>query len=132
MGYPNFGWGTHKTYPAYLSDGTSQTIVYTEKESQFCNGCAGWAPDAPENNYEDWGPSVNSAEGGQPTGLNSLFQTKPIQSQNDGNRASSPHTAGINVGMGDGSVRFVGQGVSAATWWSALTPNGGEVLGSDW
>jgi hypothetical protein len=47
-------------------------------------------------------------------------------------RAVSPHTAGINVGLGDGSVRFVAQGVSPTTWFYATTPAGGEVLGSDW
>jgi hypothetical protein len=41
------------------------------------------------------------------------------------------------VALGDGSVRFVTQGISPATWWYALTPGsgpagGGEVLGSDW
>jgi prepilin-type processing-associated H-X9-DG protein len=47
-------------------------------------------------------------------------------------RSVSPHTGGINVGMGDGSVRFVAQGVSPTTWWYACTPQGGEVLGPDW
>ena len=45
--------------------------------------------------------------------------------------ASGPHTAGINVGIGDGSVRFVGNGVDPNLWWFALTPQGGEV-GGDW
>jgi prepilin-type N-terminal cleavage/methylation domain-containing protein len=31
-----------------------------------------------------------------------------------------------------GTVRLVVQGVSFSTWLSALTPNGGEVLGPDW
>jgi prepilin-type processing-associated H-X9-DG protein len=47
-------------------------------------------------------------------------------------RATSPHTGGINVGMADGSVRMLSSGVSAATWFAACTPGGGEVLGSDW
>jgi len=47
-------------------------------------------------------------------------------------RAVSPHTGGINVAMGDGSVRFVNQGVSPTTFFYATTPNGGEVLGNDW
>jgi prepilin-type processing-associated H-X9-DG protein len=46
--------------------------------------------------------------------------------------ATSPHTGGINVGMGDGSVRLVTQGISGVTWWYAITPTGGEVLGPDW
>jgi hypothetical protein len=38
----------------------------------------------------------------------------------------------MNVALGDGSVRFLAQGVSSITWAHALTPAGGEVLGSDW
>jgi hypothetical protein len=47
-------------------------------------------------------------------------------------RAVSPHTGGINCGLGDGSVRFVSGAVSGTTWFSACTPQGGETLGSDW
>jgi len=38
----------------------------------------------------------------------------------------------VNVGLADGSVRTVSIAVSQTTWQAALTPNGGEVLGSDW
>jgi prepilin-type N-terminal cleavage/methylation domain-containing protein len=44
----------------------------------------------------------------------------------------APRSAGIVAALGDGSVRLIGASVSAATWWAALTPNGGEVLGADW
>jgi prepilin-type N-terminal cleavage/methylation domain-containing protein/prepilin-type processing-associated H-X9-DG protein len=47
-------------------------------------------------------------------------------------RAVSPHTGGINVGMGDGSTRLLSQGISSYTWYAASTPQSGEVLGSDW
>ena len=30
-----------------------------------------------------------------------------------------------------GSVRFVARGVSINTWWAAITPNFGDILGSD-
>jgi prepilin-type N-terminal cleavage/methylation domain-containing protein len=36
------------------------------------------------------------------------------------------------VVLADGSVRGVSSGVSPSTWFAALTPSGGEVLGSDW
>ena len=45
---------------------------------------------------------------------------------------SSPHTAGMNVALGDGSVRFLSSGISPATWWSAVVPNDGNILGGDW
>ena len=45
----------------------------------------------------------------------------------DDKRASSKHTGGIVVGMFDGSVRTVSPSVSGVTWWSAMSPNGGET-----
>jgi prepilin-type N-terminal cleavage/methylation domain-containing protein len=47
-------------------------------------------------------------------------------------RAVSGHTGGINVGMGDGSTRFLSQGISGGTWMYAVTPASGDLLGSDW
>jgi prepilin-type N-terminal cleavage/methylation domain-containing protein len=42
------------------------------------------------------------------------------------------HTGGMVVGMGDGSVRIVGPGVSNKTWEEANYPIDGAVLPSDW
>ena len=46
--------------------------------------------------------------------------------------AVSPHTGGINVAMGDGSVRFVNSAISGTTWFAACTPSSGDLLGNDW
>jgi hypothetical protein len=46
--------------------------------------------------------------------------------------ATSPHTAIINAGLADGSVRSIAASITGNTWWAAITPAGGEVLGSDW
>jgi prepilin-type N-terminal cleavage/methylation domain-containing protein/prepilin-type processing-associated H-X9-DG protein len=46
--------------------------------------------------------------------------------------ARSLHTGGVNVTLGDGSVRFIGNTVSLATWRGLATRKGGEVLGSDY
>lgn len=43
----------------------------------------------------------------------------------------SAHTEGANFTFGDGSVRFIAQGIAPQTWSAAGSPNGGEVLGSD-
>lgn len=45
---------------------------------------------------------------------------------------SSQHTNGVNVGLCDGSVRFVSNAISLTTWQALGTRNGGETLGSDW
>jgi prepilin-type N-terminal cleavage/methylation domain-containing protein len=61
------------------------------------------------------------------------FQVQPTPLGGcDPSRGQSGHAAGMNVGLGDGSVRFVSQGISAATWAGACDPRDGGVLGSDW
>jgi prepilin-type processing-associated H-X9-DG protein len=40
--------------------------------------------------------------------------------------ANSEHPGGVNVGMGDGSVRFVSETVAQDVWWAVGTRNGGE------
>ncbi len=45
--------------------------------------------------------------------------------------ACSNHPGGVNVGFGDGSVKFLKDTVSYQTWWALGTRNGGEVVGSD-
>jgi prepilin-type N-terminal cleavage/methylation domain-containing protein/prepilin-type processing-associated H-X9-DG protein len=45
--------------------------------------------------------------------------------------ASSNHTNGVNLLLCDGSVRFVTNSITVATWRSLATRAGGEVPGSD-
>jgi len=42
--------------------------------------------------------------------------------------ASSYHPGGVNVGMLDGSVRFVKDGINQLTWWAVATYSGREVI----
>jgi prepilin-type processing-associated H-X9-DG protein len=118
-------WNGYNRYPSSITDGTSNTIFFTEQKA----ACVGFWP--------DWGPSIVDASWPQPTGPAAIFKLQPPGSGcpfSDGSQyvAISPHTGGINVGLADGSVRNVAQGVSPNTWWFALTINGGEVLGPDW
>jgi prepilin-type N-terminal cleavage/methylation domain-containing protein/prepilin-type processing-associated H-X9-DG protein len=43
--------------------------------------------------------------------------------------ARSNHPGGVNVGLGDGSVRFVRDSITPDTWRAASTRAGGEVVG---
>ena len=45
--------------------------------------------------------------------------------------ATSNHPGGVNVCMGDGSVRFVKDTVNYLTWWGLGSRNGGEVISAD-
>ena len=86
-----------------------------------------------------WIPVINywpAGASGVVTGPATKFQVNPTWNSRtstcDYRFASSPRAAGILVCMGDGSCRLVSSGVSGTTWWAAMPPNGGEVLGSDW
>jgi prepilin-type N-terminal cleavage/methylation domain-containing protein/prepilin-type processing-associated H-X9-DG protein len=60
------------------------------------------------------------------------FQVRPRLSECDPTIAQSPHSGGMPVVMGDGSVRVLSPGMSETAFWSAVTPAGGEVPGNDW
>jgi len=45
--------------------------------------------------------------------------------------ASSLHPGGVNVLMGDGSVRFIKSTVNYLPWYAIATPNGGEQVSGD-
>ena len=45
--------------------------------------------------------------------------------------ANSNHPGGVNVTMGDGSVRFIKDTISGPTWWALGTRNFGEVISAD-
>src|SRR5690606_26534842 len=70
--------------------------------------------------------------------VNGLFNTyyapndaRPdcIRHSNPGFKAArSRHTGGVNVAMGDGSVRFIGESIDLWTWRALGSRNGGEVV----
>jgi len=121
-------WGNSFTpYPAGITDGTSNTIMFAEKVAYSSYGTYN------ENYWPDWGPIFASSDVGDPQGINSAPQmsVRGYPANADGGRASTFSNV-MQVGLCDGSVRAVSQSISAGTWWSAITPNGGEVLGSNW
>ena len=67
-------------------------------------------------------------------GPGSKFQVQPTPylGNCDPTRASTAHPGGMQVSLADGSVRTLAPSMSGTTWWAAVTPADGEVLGSDW
>ncbi len=130
QGYGNWG-GQYKSFPRSLSDGTSNTVMYTEKLARCNTGVY------QDNFWPDWGPIIASEEVGSVTGPHSFSaQVKPRMSTGGmaectGSIASTPHE-NMLVAMSDGSVRSVRGSINNGTWWAALTPAGNEVLGNDW
>ena len=143
--------------PADIPDGTSNTILHAEKYARctnttmapkFQDGGTAWAysgaPFAfqpppmspPRAGFVPAFAIRTFAANGAPdaTGEGSIFQVKPTPflGNCDPTRASTPHAGGIQVGLADASVRTLAPTMSGKTWWAAVTPAGGEVLGSDW
>ncbi|MDE2505826.1 MAG: DUF1559 domain-containing protein [Planctomycetota bacterium] len=50
---------------------------------------------------------------------------------NSGGQARSQHPGGVNIAMGDGSVRFIKNSISQRVWWMLLTRADGSVLSAD-
>jgi prepilin-type N-terminal cleavage/methylation domain-containing protein len=117
------------SYQARLSgtykDGTTNTIGVTEAYARCGSTGTLWAH---ETVNPDWHAMFNDWTGRLQA---SKFQIQPTQSQCDAHRPQSIHSGGILVMMMDGSVRLVGNGVSADAWAAALTPAGGETIPLD-
>jgi len=146
----NLSWqGNSRLSAGTFTDGTSKTILFTEKYSQ-CGALPGRATLWADNNADSWGPGFGIAyylmSNGATwndvayssifnVGVTSRFQQQPSPYNSticNPALASSPHTAGINVGMADGHVRTLSYNMSGVTWWAACTPNNRDLLGADW
>jgi prepilin-type processing-associated H-X9-DG protein len=135
-------WGRVPRYPATLQDGTSNTVLFTEKLAIPTGDLWSSTPWG-GNSWFEWAPRV----AGDVSGPGSKFISQPTKQYCQstlvgawhggswsicGLTATSPHSNGINVALADGSVRFVSAGVSGNSWWAAFTPASGETLGNDW
>jgi prepilin-type N-terminal cleavage/methylation domain-containing protein len=130
-----------KSFP----DGMANTIMFVEKYGQC--GDRSLDPHAGGNWWDDWieGQSSRLYDpafavssylqlGGPPVpgaiGDASMFQWMPnpyLSVQCDYRRPSTPHLAGMQTGMADGSVRTISPNIAPNLWWSACTPAGGEA-----
>jgi prepilin-type N-terminal cleavage/methylation domain-containing protein len=149
--YPvtSWSWWGINSIPATFTDGTSNTILFTEKYARceyppgkttgggtmwahinYNSGQSWWpvvmAPDFTKYNPQCYGPNAGALPQVRP---NPFMGTGGVC---DFSRAATAHTGSIQVGLGDGSVRGVAQSISPTTWWYAFTPSGGEVMPSDW
>jgi hypothetical protein len=121
-----------------ITDGSSNTLLFAENYAN-CGSYSHlwgvqWAPWWPV--YE-WDQNEGANYCGNPNagyGVSAMFQVQPnpYQTVCDFGRASSPHTGGMQVAVGDGSVRMLTQSLSPYTWWLANCPVDGQPMPSDW
>jgi len=123
-------------------DGTSNVIIYTEHYATCSLDGKLDTSSSPTNLWSDscsWFRPVfcinNPQQSPETAGYNPCLTFQDSPRWNNGcesKRAQSPHSGGINCCLGDGSVRFVGAGISETTWARVCDPRDGELLGSDW
>jgi prepilin-type N-terminal cleavage/methylation domain-containing protein len=87
------------------------------------NTNAGPGPRSDPNFRQNWDGGVVNPGG---------IQGSPRPQQCDYRRLQCLHGNVMMAGLCDGSVRSVTDSISALTWQRVCTPNGGEVLGTDW
>jgi prepilin-type N-terminal cleavage/methylation domain-containing protein len=89
-------------------------------------------PNNPSSNYSyNYGYSYTYSPSFSPV-AGQTFQVRPGQYNCSGTLPQGLSSGGLQVLLGDGSVRTCSASMSATTWNGALTPQGGEVLGPDW
>jgi hypothetical protein len=107
--------------PASFPDGTSNTLVFTERY-QLCNGTpCGWGYPA----LYSWAPVFAYYSYGK-------FQQQPAPEECNPALAQALDPAGVLAGLADGSARVVSNRISPRTWWLATDPADGEPLPADW
>jgi type II secretory pathway pseudopilin PulG len=133
--------------PATFRDGTSNTIAFAEHYAHKCGETSfeyvvgmgafmqSHRPTFADKNSGDIYPITKGkppqSVGSRPD-FNITFQAAPKLGECLSIVAQTPHRGGMIVALGDGSVRTLSPGMSATTYWGAVTPAGGEVLGADW
>lgn len=161
FGTPGSGTSTSVTKINTIKDGTSNTAMFAEKmgacqraEFQY-NTSTTLSPMPPSGNIgtlwahpianNDWGAQFACNNPGwlpantpymanwdkPPMSQPSLTRNGNGLTQCDVSRPTAGHAGGTNVGMADGSVRFVAQGVTPASWLAAIMPEDGVNPGND-
>jgi hypothetical protein len=157
---PPFGSFNGKRGLDGIPDGTSNTLMFTEKYSvcgpnSNTGGSAWWSPEIKTINgnttnyqwftfepmfnymYSTAYSGVYDSAGnfqGVPANYVGKFQVNPLPYNTancDWTLPQSSRSTGITVSLCDGSVRFVTSDISPLTWWCISTPAGKEVVPSD-
>jgi prepilin-type N-terminal cleavage/methylation domain-containing protein len=115
-------------WPGYYYDDYSYTSSYTYNYTGSYYRSIGYSTQSYSYGYTySYNPKFSPVAG-------KSFQVRPKMSypyECDPALPQGFSDGGIQVLLGDGSVRNVAPGINTSTWFGALTPEGGEVL-NDW
>jgi prepilin-type N-terminal cleavage/methylation domain-containing protein len=119
-----------------IPDGTSNTIAFAEHYSQNCQNehyCyPAFSPGTGGRRatFADVGCGDDVPAGGKIP--ERTFQIAPRPETCRPHEAQTPHRSGMLVALMDGSCRTLAGGMSRFTYWAAVTPADGDMLGNDW
>ena len=119
--YNGMGWINSAVTMADVIDGTSGTMLFTEK-SNWAN--QSWCFDGSGCNQFIW---VHH----QSQGLVTASQPPNWSQKGNSRAATGHHTGGVNVCFVDGHIAFIRNNIDMATWMAMGTRNGGEVVSNN-
>lgn len=133
---------TDARLPIVFRDGTSNTIAFAEHYAH-CDGTDfsyshhalrgfGGSRRATFADFFDVQPMT---KGNPPVSTPTspfTFQVAPSPRDCRPRIPQTPHPGGMLIALADGSARQISSGMSATTFWGAVTPAGEETLGGDW
>jgi prepilin-type N-terminal cleavage/methylation domain-containing protein/prepilin-type processing-associated H-X9-DG protein len=120
-----------------ITDGTSNTLLMSETLVAWSQADNDWRGDIQNDDGVFKFMTLLTPNSSAPDVVNWAIPTgdpaMPVTTAGqEYSAARSRHTNGVNASLCDGSVRFVTNSISLATWMALGTMNGGEVIGSDW
>lgn len=143
-------------FPAGIADGSSNTILFAERYAAplasppgptefdpFVNQAGKVTHQTPwlvgvrtasfaDPSYGDVYPITDPVLKNSIASIkNTTFQIRPSVEEANSNLLQTPYLSGLQVAMGDGSVRLISGSVAERAFWSAVTAKGGESAGID-
>ncbi|MCI0683500.1 MAG: DUF1559 domain-containing protein [Gemmataceae bacterium] len=107
-------------------------VTHTLRRAAFADQGDAWSPSPLPSVAPDNRPIISGNPPRTDGLLPGAFQAAPAIKDCDPRYPQSPHHAGMNIAMVDGSVRFIGAKIGSRVFWSAVTSAGREVGTNDW
>jgi prepilin-type N-terminal cleavage/methylation domain-containing protein/prepilin-type processing-associated H-X9-DG protein len=128
------------TKMASITDGTSNTLMMSEYLMATSHDDDDWRGDIQNDDGTFRFHTITTPNSSAVDYVNwAIPNSDPLMpvntsgnSRSQYNAARSRHMGGVNVNMADGSVHFVSNGITLATWQALATMSGNDLPGPDW